>query len=74
MPYAWKMWVSIIPIKGIKVPWNGWISTETGVKICAVHDTKIIDLKLEDVKTAFDLESITNGKDIFEEMEKALGN
>ncbi len=69
LPYAWKMWVSIIPIGGIKIPWNGWIETETGVKICNMHDTKLIDLKLEDVKTAFELKDLTGGIDVFELLE-----
>jgi hypothetical protein len=66
LPYAWKMWVSIIPIGGLKIPWNGWIKTETGVMICAIHDTKLIDLKMEGVKTAFKLEDLTGGVDPFE--------
>lgn len=69
MPYAWKMWVSIIPIGGIKIPWNGWIETETSAMICNLHDTKIIDLKLEDVKTAFQLQDLTNGVDVFKKLE-----
>lgn len=69
LPYAWKMWVSIIPIGGLKIPWNGWIKTETGVMICAVHDTKLIDLKLENVKTAFTLEELTDGEDPFKVLE-----
>ena len=66
LPYAWKMWVSVIPIGGIKIPWNGWIVTETGVRICNLHDTKIMDLKMLDVKTAFALEKLTGGMDVFD--------
>jgi hypothetical protein len=69
LPTAWKMWVSIIPFGGLKIPWNGWITTETGVKICATHDTKIIDLKLKEVKTAFSLLELTNGVDVFKVLE-----
>lgn len=72
LPYAWKMWVSIIPIGGIKVPWNGWITTETGAKICNLHDTKIIDLKLKDVHTAKDIIAL-EGADIFEPLIQSLG-
>ena len=60
LPTSWKMWVSILPVGGIEVPWSNWITTETGVKICNLHDAAI-DLKLEDVHTAFDLGGLTAG-------------
>lgn len=65
LPIAWRLWVSIIPIGGVKIPWDHWISTETGVKICDLHDTRIIDIKLSNVKTAFKLEEISPSVDPF---------
>lgn len=63
-PVAWKMWVSIIPIGGLKVPWTRWTTTETGAVICTLHDS-IIDLKLTDVHTAPTLRALTDGADPF---------
>ena len=64
LPTSWKMWVSIIPIGGLEVPWNSWITTETGVVICNIHDAAV-DLELGEVKTAFTLEELTGGDDPF---------
>lgn len=66
-PYAWKMWVSIIPVGGLEIPWSKWDTTETGAIICTLHDS-FIDLKLEDVHTAADLNELTGGMDPFEVM------
>ena len=63
-PTSWKMWVSIIPVGGIEVPWNNWMVTETGAVICNLHDS-VIDLELTGIRTAFALEELTGGSDPF---------
>jgi hypothetical protein len=63
-PDAWKMWVSIIPIGGLEVPWDTWTTTTTGVEICTRHNS-VMDLKLEGVKTAFALSELTGPEDPF---------
>ncbi len=67
LPVAWKMWVKIIPIGGLEVPWSKWEKTATGVKICTLHDG-LLDIELSEVKTAYNLEELTEGKDIFSEL------
>lgn len=37
VPEAWRMWVQIIPIGGIKATWEGWIELSTGAKISTQH-------------------------------------
>lgn len=64
LPYAWKMWVSVIPIGGLEVPWSEWTVTATGVKICILHDS-FIDLKIGEVQTATELTELTGGADPF---------
>jgi hypothetical protein len=64
LPVSWKMWVSILPVGGIEVPWNGWITTETGALVCALHDAAV-DLKLENISTAASLSDLTGGADPF---------
>ena len=63
-PVSWKMWVSIIPIGGLEIPWNNWEIMATGVHICSLHDAAI-DLKLANVKCGFRLEDIIDGEDPF---------
>ncbi|MDP5170389.1 MAG: hypothetical protein NWR72_09085 [Bacteroidia bacterium] len=53
-PDSWKMWVSIIPIGGIKVPFDGWLETETGA-ILPVSHSGLLSINLTGVKTAFEL-------------------
>ena len=65
MPVSWKMWVSIIPIGGLEVPWTEWTTTATGVKICTLHDA-FMDLELGNVKAAHELATLTHGNDPFE--------
>jgi len=66
-PTSWKMWVSIIPIGGIEVPWSEWINTETGAVICNLHDS-FMDLELTNIRTAAYLVDLTEGDDPFEEL------
>lgn len=37
LPEAWRMWVQIIPIGGIKTTWQGWVELSTGAKISTQH-------------------------------------
>ncbi|MGD8608612.1 MAG: hypothetical protein PVH21_15040 [Myxococcales bacterium] len=37
LPEAWRMWVRIIPIGGIKATWEGWVDLSTGAKISTQH-------------------------------------
>jgi hypothetical protein len=34
-PLAWRMWVEILPIKGIRVNWSDWKRTDTGIFLAA---------------------------------------
>ncbi len=52
VPTKFKMWVSIIPIKGLPASWENWKTTVTGVKLS--HTKKIIDLipfRITEIKT-----------------------
>ena len=63
LPYKWKMWVSIIPIGGISVSWEGWQELITGVKVATIHKN-ILTLQLSEIKAADTIEGL-KGEDIF---------
>lgn len=48
-PLAWKMWVSIIPVGGLKVPWSAWTEISTGALLCHRHEG-LLSLELQDVE------------------------
>lgn len=38
LPRAWQMWVSILPIRGISVSWEDWVTLATGARVATAHD------------------------------------
>jgi uncharacterized protein YpmB len=64
IPKAWRMWVSIIPVGGIKTSWEDWKTFPNNLKIATSHKG-LIDLKLENVQIGKSIEEINNGTDPF---------
>lgn len=64
-PVSWKMWVSIIPVGGIKVPFDGWTTTETGVILPTGH-SGVLEIDIIGAKTAEDLSEWYPESDPFE--------
>lgn len=52
LPIAVKMWVSVIPIKGIEFSWEDWQTLETGAKAAGLHKLGFIELKLTEINAA----------------------
>lgn len=57
LPVAVKMWVAIIPIKGIRVSWDDWHTLPTGAKTARAHKMWPITLKLTDLKAAASMDA-----------------
>ncbi|QDO94385.1 hypothetical protein FNB79_10570 [Formosa sediminum] len=52
-PTAFKMWVSILPLEGLKATWEQWETTETGLKLPKFHQLLFIGIEISDIKTAY---------------------
>ena len=67
VPTAWKLWVSIIPIGGIEISWDNWITLPTGAKIATGHTLKStsISTPITNVVSATDLTSLGVAANLF---------
>jgi hypothetical protein len=36
-PIAWRLWVSVLPVGGVELTWEGWMRVATGAWISTVH-------------------------------------
>ncbi len=64
-PKAWKLWVKIVPLKGLLFTWEDWMRTSEGAMIAQTHDSKLFTLRLSDIKTADTAAELNAGQDPF---------
>ena len=62
-PHAWRMWVSIIPLGGVKASWQQWMQLETGAWISQSHRLLFFNLELTDVAGAESITALAGNKD-----------
>ena len=62
-PSAWKMWVSISPIPGIEISWEGWTKLETGAWVSTRHQIGPLTMTLNKVEAAASLAELLDGED-----------
>lgn len=48
-PTYWKMWVNIIPIGGLQLSWEDWITLSSGAQVATLHQG-LFALNLKEVK------------------------
>lgn len=51
LPKAWKMWVKIIPIGGIRTSWENWTTLPTGAKVAQNHSMGFMDVAITNLKS-----------------------
>lgn len=69
-PTGWKMWVKILPVGGMYFSWEKWKELETGVWVATEHNTDIAGVPIGNPEAAADLLDLTDGVDIFAELEQ----
>lgn len=47
IPISYKMWVGIIPIGGLEVTWDKWITTEAGCKLPTTHILSLVGMEID---------------------------
>lgn len=50
LPTGWKMWVKIIPVKGIYTSWENYIELSSGAKVASLHENGKLTMELTNIK------------------------
>ena len=50
MPQSFKMWTSILPIKGLESSWSNWTTTESGAKLPTFHSILFFGIEITNIK------------------------
>lgn len=65
LPTAWRMWVSVLPVGGIRVPWAGYVTLSTGAKVATEHRYGAVGFRVEDLRAAAQLSELVGAADPF---------
>ena len=65
LPQSYQMWVSIIPIGGIKASWENWTKTYTGAKIAEKHQLGPVNVSINELKSGASYAELGFGNDPF---------
>lgn len=66
LPTSYKMWTSIIPVKGMEFTWQDYTILSTGAKVATLHKSKVLELDIGNLKAAKDLASFGLTNDPFQ--------
>ena len=67
LPIAWKLWVKIIPLGGMRFSWDGWQTYPTGARISSFHHG-VVNVEISGVELAMSIAELNKGQDPFKEM------
>jgi len=63
-PYEWQLWVSILPVGGMRFSWEEWTKISTGAWISQYHDG-LFNIRIKELAAAPTLEKLVGPKDPF---------
>ncbi len=65
LPIYYKMWVSIIPIGGVKATWSNWEKMPTGVMLPTNHQLSFLSLPITKLNTGYTYQDLKFSEDPF---------
>lgn len=69
LPTAWRMWVRIIPVGGVRVTWTDWVTLASGAKVARSHQGPLgLDIRLDPLEGTTTLAELVSGADPFERL------
>lgn len=68
LPKYFKMWVSIIPVGGVKATWTDW-KTLDGAKIATLHEMGPMSITIDNLAVADSITELGLDKNYFEEIQ-----
>lgn len=61
LPVAWRMWVEVLPVGGLRARWTDWVRFDNGAAYAATRRLGPVPLRVEDVAVAGTVEEIEPG-------------
>jgi hypothetical protein len=49
IPEGYKMWVKIVPVKGMYASWENWTTLKNGVMVAPKHKMKVMEFEFTDI-------------------------
>ncbi len=65
IPNAFKLWVSIIPIGGVKATWENWKTLDSGLKVATEHKLGPVPLPITNTAGGRDFQAVGLSNDPF---------
>ncbi|MDF1695080.1 MAG: hypothetical protein P1U56_04585 [Saprospiraceae bacterium] len=66
IPTGYKMWTSIIPIKGMYMSWENWRTLKGGAKVAVGHKSKLLSFDMKGVEEGDSPQSLGYPAGVFE--------
>lgn len=64
-PYAWQMWVNLIPLGGLQFSWEDWYALPNGAMVATTHRGLAFSIEILDLKTGTTMAEMGRNSDIF---------